>query len=202
MNWILTMLVLGWLLTTSKRGVSRFLLSSVLCLRLFRRFRRGPDSSETISERVLALYGNEKRASEKHGVSRITSASSFYTPCDIDDVVDGGKSIGGTVSRRWDTSAPDRWRIRTWPTPPTQIDKTRYVFRRFDGADAPAPSPPPSDGCARRRQPRWKRCFRVQNNIFIVEDEHVKRCSMEFFLFFFFLLKRGGRNTFSNFETE
>lgn len=113
---------------------------SVLCVA--RRFRRGPEtrSVETISERVLAL--REKGASEKHGVSRFTSASSFYTPCDIDDDVDGGKSIGGTVSRSWDTSAPDRWRIRTWPTPPTQIDKTRYIFRRFDGADALAPSPP------------------------------------------------------------
>lgn len=190
------MLVLGWLHYSETRCLE---IPPILCPLCRSKISTRAGSVETISERVLALYGNEKRASEKHGVSRFTSASSFYTPCDIDDDVDGGKSIGGTVSRRWDTSAPDRWRIRTWPTPPTQIDKTRYVFRRFDGADALAPSPPPSDRCARRRQPRWKRYFRVQNNIFIVEDEHVKRCLMEFFVFF---LKRRGRNTFSNFETE
>ena len=114
--------------------------------------------------RPTTTWREEKTHTPGGGALRVLQAHR-YTPCDIDDDVDGGKSIGGTglsLSSRWDTSAPDRWRS-TNMADQDEIDKTRYVFRRFDGRRRSAPFPPPLETvCVRRRRrsrrppiPRW-----------------------------------------------
>ena len=109
---------------------------------------------------------NTHTREEEGGAFRVLQAHR-YTPCDIDDDVDGGKSIGGTglsLSSRWDTSAPDRWRC-TNMADQDEIDKTRYVFRRFQrtptlcalSAPSPPPKPPFRNGICVRRTRRSRR---------------------------------------------
>lgn len=88
------------------------------------------------------MKGRENTHTRRGGAFRVLQAHR-YTPCDIDDDVDGGKSIGGTgLSRVGGTRVRlTGGGVRTWPTKTKSIKHVTFSAVSTD-ADALRPFRP------------------------------------------------------------